>query len=242
MVLIGKEDYMSIFVIGDLHLSLNTDKPMDIFGDSWHNHHEKIKADWLSKVTEEDCVILPGDLSWAMSFKEAETDLGWIDELPGQKVAIKGNHDYWWTSKTKMDNQYKSIHFIHNSFESFGDIAICGTRGWLCPNEVQFDEQDEKIYKREAARLETSILKAKEAGYDQIIGVLHYPPTNEEKAPSLFTACFENYGIKTVVYGHIHGGDFDRAIQGLHGGVNYHLTSCDFLEFKLLTLVEDQRL
>lgn len=228
---------MGIFAIGDLHLSFNNDKPMDIFGDEWKDHHAKIKEDWLMRVKEDDLVIIPGDISWAMSFSEASKDLKWIDELPGRKVLFKGNHDYWWTSKKKMDGSYTSIEFMHNSFTSYDKIAICGTRGWLCPNEAQFDDNDKKIYEREAIRLENSINQAKRLGYEIIIVAMHFPPTNEKKEPSLFTDIFEKYEVKEVVYGHVHSKEYYKmTLQGTHRGINYSLASCDYLNFKLLEI------
>lgn len=225
---------MALFVIGDLHLSFGTDKPMDKFGENWLNHFDKIKDDWENRVKDTDTVILPGDTSWAMTFQNAKSDLEWIDALPGRKILIKGNHDYWWVSRAKMTGTYNSLSFVHNDYEVYEDYAICGTRGWLCPNEAVFTEHDDKIYKREAIRLESSILMAKKAGFEKILGVLHYPPTNDLKEPSLFTEIFERHGIREVVYGHIHAAvNYKYGIKGEHRGVNYHLTSCDFLDFKL---------
>ncbi len=228
---------MSILVIGDLHLSFNTNKPMDVFGEDWLEHYKKIESDWRSRVTEEDLVIIPGDTSWAMSFQEAHVDLEWLEALPGKKVLIKGNHDFWWTSKTKMDNQFKSISFIHNSIYPYDGMVVCGTRGWLCPNDVQFTEDDDKIYKREAARLENSLKMAVEQGYSKIIVALHFPPTNDKREPSRFTEVIERYPVTHVVYGHIHSKEyFSMTLKGLHNDVSYFLTSCDYLTFKLLKL------
>jgi len=230
---------MAIYAIGDLHLSLGEDKPMDIFGEAWEEHYLKIKEDWLERVNPEDTVILPGDISWAMTFENARVDLDWIEALPGRKIMIKGNHDYWWSSLKKMSGVYKTITFIHNSYATVGDIAICGTRGWLCPNGQKFSEEDEKIYKRESMRLEASLKMATEDGYKRIIGVLHYPPTNELKESSLFTDLMTAYGVEIVVYGHIHAKPFFKmALQGAFQEVLYHLTACDFLAFKLLKLLD----
>lgn len=228
---------MGLYVIGDLHLSLGGDKPMEVFGAHWDAHYEKVKSNWLECVSESDTVIIPGDISWAITFVGAKIDLEWIHQLPGKKIIFKGNHDYWWVSKTKMDPVFNSINFVHNSFGVYEDYAICGTRGWICPGE-EFTLEDEKIYKRELMRLENSIKQALESGFDKIIGVLHYPPTNEKKEPSGFTELFQKYDIKQVVYGHIHGkSNFRNALKGSYNGVNYHLTSCDFLDFKLLQLL-----
>lgn len=227
---------MAIFAIGDLHLSFGTDKPMEVFGAHWEAHYDKIKLDWCEQVTDDDVVIIPGDISWAITFEGAKIDLDWIESLPGKKILFKGNHDYWWVSKTKMDPCYKTITFVHNGYASYGNLAICGTRGWTCPGEA-FTAEDEKVYKRELLRLENSITQAKRDGYTEILGVLHFPPTNEKKEPSGFTALFSKYEVKKVIYGHIHGkSNFRGALNGLYNGTEYILTSCDYLSFKLFTL------
>lgn len=229
---------MALYVIGDLHLSFGSDKPMEVFGEHWESHYEKIREDWLSKVSPGDTVIIPGDVSWAITFEGAKQDLSWIDRLPGKKIIFKGNHDYWWVSKAKMDNTFPTIQFVHNTYALYGDIAICGTRGWICPGDG-FTAEDEKIYKREVMRLEYSIKQAVAAGYVKIIGVLHFPPTNEKKEPSGFTEIFERYGVKQVVYGHIHAkNNFRYALKGLFRGIDYQLTSCDYLDFKLVRIEE----
>ncbi len=226
---------MSIFVIGDLHLSFSTDKPMDIFGDNWEEHYEKIKADWISKVKEEDLVLLTGDISWGMSLKEADEDFKWIDNLPGKKIIVKGNHDYWWTTLKKMNDLYKSIKFINNNFYEYNGIAICGSRGWLCPKDSEFTEHDTKIYNREVNRMEMSIKAAKAAGMKEIIVIMHYPPTNDKHEESKFTDLFLKEEIKNVFYGHLHTElSFEAGIKGEFNGVHYYLTSCDYLDFKLL--------
>lgn len=228
---------MALYVIGDLHLSFGGDKPMEVFGAHWDAHYDKIKTDWMARVTEADTVILPGDISWAITFEGAKIDLSWIHELPGKKIIFKGNHDYWWVSKTKMDPIFDSITFVHNSFASYEEYAICGTRGWISPGD-EFTLEDEKVYKRELMRLENSIKQAKAQGFEKIIGVLHFPPTNEKREPSGFTELFQKYEIKQVVYGHVHAkSNFRNAIKGQFNDVTYHLTSCDYLDFKLLKLL-----
>lgn len=229
---------MALYIIGDLHLSFGGDKPMEVFGAHWDKHFDKIKEDWLDKVTNEDTVIIPGDISWAISFNGAFEDLNWIESLPGKKIIFKGNHDYWWVSKTKMDPVFKTINFVHNTYGVYKDYAICGTRGWICPGD-NFSEEDERVYKRELIRLELSIKEAIKNGFSKIVGVLHFPPTNEHKSPSGFTEIFERYGIGHVIYGHVHGkGNFRNALKGEYHGVNYYLTSCDYLDFKLLKLLD----
>lgn len=223
---------MSIYAIADLHLSFDEriDKPMDIFGSQWENHADRLKENWINTVTDEDTVIIPGDISWALVKDEAYKDIEWIHNLPGKKVITKGNHDLWWTGITKLNKLYEDVYFLQNTFYVAEGTAICGSRGWLCPGYDGFTEQDEKIYRRELLRLEASLEMAKKAGYEDIIGVLHYPPTNDKFQKSGFTELFEKYGVKTVIYGHLHGKDsYKHGLQANYNGVNYSLVSLDYL-------------
>ena len=223
---------MKIFAIGDLHLGFGVEKPMDIFGDNWKAHENQIKENWTNLIAEDDVVLIPGDVSWASKFEDARVDLEWIDMLPGRKIIVKGNHDYWWQSLSKMKGVYKTMDFIHNNFFSVGDIAICGTRGWSCPNETDFDKNDEKIYKREGLRLRHSLDLAVKAGFKRIYVMLHYPPTNDQLEPSLFTEIVEEYGVTKVIYGHLHSyGARDYKLKGEHNGIEYLLTSADYIRF-----------
>lgn len=219
-----------IFVIADLHLSLSTDKPMDIFGEGWENHHEKIKADWIKKVGEGDLVILPGDISWSMRLEDALTDFAWIDNLPGTKVITKGNHDYWWNHKGKLESRFSSIFFVSSNHFIYGDKAICGTRLWDLPSP-KFTEDDHKIFNRELIRLENS-LSSVPRGID-IIASVHYPPMYSPDQ-TLITDIFEKYSVSKVFYGHLH----DRysqaaAFKGVLNGIEYILTAADYAGFKL---------
>lgn len=226
-----------IYTIGDLHLGSQVEKPMSIFGVNWQEHPGKIYEDWIKTVEPEDAVLIPGDTSWGMTLEEALPDLRWIDNLPGRKYFIKGNHDYWWKSINRLNQLSETMHFIQNQFYAYRDIAICGTRGWACPGTLGFTMQDQKIYQREAIRLELSLQSAKRAGYDRIIGMIHYPPANENKEPSLFTQLFETYAVEQVVYGHIHGEDsFSMGSLGWINHIYYQLVSCDYLDFKLAAL------
>jgi Predicted phosphohydrolase len=232
---------MSIFAIGDLHLSLgpNVDKPMDIFGGGWLNHADRLKEEWNDMIGDTDTVIVPGDISWALKLEGAMPDLDYVDNLRGHKVIIKGNHDLWWAGITKLNTLKKSITFLQNTCYSVPDtgICICGTRGWISPGTEGFDAQDNKIYNRETMRLEKSIQAAAASGADDIIGVMHYPPTNDKKQSSAFTRIFEEYGAKTVVYGHLHGKEsFRYGIQGILNGVDYKLVSLDYLECRPIKL------
>ena len=231
---------MKIFAIGDLHLSGSVDKPMNIFGDHWKGHDMKIFQDWSARVTDDDVVLVVGDISWASKLKDAQLDLDQIAKLPGKKFFIRGNHDYWWTTATGLNKLYgDDMVFMNTNFQVLGPYALCGTRGWLSPNEIKFDEKDEVIYKREAKRLDLSLEGAKKAGYEDYIVILHYPPTNEKFEDSLYMEVINKYKPRYVIYGHLHGKDsFEAGLKGLHDGVSYHLVACDYLDFKL-ALIED---
>ncbi|MCT4620129.1 MAG: metallophosphoesterase [Marinisporobacter sp.] len=230
---------MAIYAIGDLHLSLGVDKPMDIFGQHWIDHHKKIKKIWLEMIKDDDLVLIPGDTSWAMNMNEAMVDLEWIHTLPGQKIFIRGNHDYWWSAVTKMNKLFEDMKFLQNNYYPYEKYAICGTRGWLCPNDHKFTEHDQKIYEREQHRLRLSIDAAIKAGYSDLLVMTHYPPTNDQLEPSEFTKIYEEYGVKKVIYGHLHGKDsFGGGLQGEKNDVFYYLTSCDALDFKPLKILE----
>lgn len=226
-----------LYAIGDLHLGSQVDKPMSKFGVHWEQHHHKIRASWLNLVNENDAVLIPGDISWGMNLEEATADLEWIRQLPGKKFMVKGNHDYWWKSISRINQYSEDMHFIQNNFSPYIGIAICGTRGWICPGPQDETPRDVKIYQREAHRLQLSLEAARTSGYDQIIGMIHFPPTNEKKESSLFTQLFEHYQVKQVVYGHVHGKDsFASGSLGMINGVDYHLVSCDYLNFTLKKL------
>ncbi|MBI9012356.1 MAG: metallophosphoesterase [Clostridiales bacterium] len=223
---------MAIYAIGDLHLSLSVDKPMDVFGDNWTDYMEKIKTAWLELVKPEDYVLLPGDVCWAISLEEAKIDLAWIDALPGKKIISRGNHDYWWETLKKMNPLYESITFIHNTYTTIDGWAICGSRGWLSPNDSSFTEQDEKIYNRECHRLRISLDKAKTDGYSNILVMLHYPPTNEKKDVSPIQEILEDYQVKHVVYGHLHTQiSWSHSLDGDYNNIKYYLVSSDYLNF-----------
>lgn len=234
---------MALYAIGDLHLSFSTDKPMDIFGQHWSNYEEKIKESWLENIKETDTVLIPGDISWAMRLDDALVDLEWIHNLPGRKILLRGNHDYWWSSLTKLQALYDDMDFLQNNYytyESDGEIyAICGTRGWLCPNPNKFDENDKKIYDRELLRLKLSLDAAKAAGHEKILVMTHYPPTNDTRDRSGFLEIYEEYGVERVIYGHLHSEyAFSIGLQGDHEGVIYQLTSCDYIDFKPLKILD----
>lgn len=230
---------MALYAIGDLHLSLSVDKPMDIFGEAWVKHEEKIKQSWLEHVRDEDTVLIPGDISWATTFEDAKIDLAWIDALPGKKLLLRGNHDYWWTSLKRMSEAFPEMVFIQNNYYEYETHLICGSRGWVCPNKQNFDPHDEKIYKRELIRLKLSLDSARKASKKPIIVMTHYPPTNEAYEPSGFTELYEAYGVSKVIYGHLHTDvSFKCGMQGEVNGVDYQLVSSDYIGFQLQKIVD----
>ncbi len=221
---------MNIFAIADLHLSMSGEKPMDIYGGQWIRHTERLQENWGLLINEEDTVIIAGDTSWALKQDESLADLCWLSNLPGKKVLIKGNHDLWWTSVTKLNSLFEDMYFLQNTYYSAGNYAVCGSRGWTTPADPDFSEHDQKIYRREVGRLKMSLESAKKAGKKRIIGALHYPPAGGGAVRNDFTSLFEEYGVDLVVYGHLHGADaHQRGIQGMHRGVEYRLVSCDHL-------------
>lgn len=222
---------MALYAISDLHLALNGEKPMDIFGQHWSKHDEKIKENWIKKITDEDTVLIAGDISWSMRSDESKVDLDWIDALPGKKIISKGNHDYWWGGISKLNRMYENTKFLQNNFYTYEDYAICGSRGWILEGSDRFTEKDKKIFDREIIRLKLSLDKAKEAGYENIVVMIHYPPMNEKRENSAFTNLFKEYGVKKVIYGHLHGPSLANVLNGEHEGIEYLMTSCDFLDF-----------
>ena len=222
---------MALYAISDLHLALSGDKPMDVFGQHWYKHDEKIKENWYSKITEADTVLIGGDISWSMKMEQGMKELEWIHKLPGKKIIIKGNHDYWWGSISKLNSLFSNMSFIQNNFFTYEDWAICGTRGWICPGSESFSLKDEKIYTRELIRLRLSLEGAVKQGYKRIICMIHYPPTNDKYESSGFTDIFEEFGVAKVIYGHLHGPSLSRVLNGEKNGVEYIMTSCDYINF-----------
>lgn len=222
---------MALYAISDLHLGFDLDKPMDIFGDKWVNHEEKIKSNWEKIVNDDDTVLIAGDISWALKEKDSNSHLIWIDELPGKKIISKGNHDYWWGSITKLNSMFKTTKFIQNNYYSYKDYAICGTRGWICPGSDKFTDKDDKIYKREIIRLRLSLESAKKDGFNKIIVMIHYPPTNEKFQESEFIKIFTEYNVSKVIYGHLHGNALGKVMNGIIDGIDYVMTSSDYLNF-----------
>lgn len=230
---------MRIFAISDLHLSFSVNKPMDIFGGAWEGYFERIKSDWQNKVNEDDIVLVAGDISWALSLEDAQVDLAEIGKLKGNKILIRGNHDYWWSSYSKVKAILPNKVFcIQNDALKFDDVIICGTRGWTISENPE--ENDQKYINRELIRLEMSLKQAKKLQQNQekIIVMLHYPPFNSKFQNSVFTDLIASYNITTVVYGHLHGENIRYKSVVNKGSTNYYLTSCDYLNNELLDLTE----
>ncbi len=227
---------MKVFAISDLHISTNTDKPMDVFGGNWVGYLEKIFEDWKNKVTSEDLVLIGGDISWAMKIEDAKLDLDLLANLPGKKILIKGNHDYWWSGIGKVrDILPQNVFALQNDSVKIGNVVICGSRCWSVPGSPDFKEQDRKLYLRETERLKLSLkdaFKLKEEG-DKLIALVHFPPFNVKRENSLFTDIFEEFGVDSVVYGHLHGKNVRSDKLVVKNGIKYYLTSCDQVENKL---------
>ena len=222
---------MALYAISDLHLALNVDKPMDIFGERWLNHDEKIKENWLRKIKDEDTVLIAGDISWSMNNEDSKYDLDWINELPGKKIISKGNHDYWWGSISKLNKMYENTKFLQNNYYVYNDYAICGSRGWICPGGDKFTSKDEKIYARELIRMRLSLESAKKDGYSKFIVMIHYPPFSESEDGNGFIELFKEYNVEKVIYGHLHGPNNITPKEGNIGDIEYIMTSCDFIDF-----------
>ena len=228
---------MALFAIGDTHLSLSTNKPMDVFGGGWTGYVEKLQRGFET-VAPEDTVVLCGDLSWGMSLEEAKEDFDFLNRLPGKKLLLKGNHDYWWNTAAKMnrffkENGFDSFELLHNNCSFYGDIALCGTRGWFY--EVDAGEQTAKVFNRELIRLEASL---KAAGDREKYCFLHYPPLYQGYRCQEIIDLLEAYGVTRCFYGHLHGGSHRLALSGKHGEVEYQLVSADYLGFRPLKISE----
>ena len=223
---------MSLFAIADLHLSLGTNKPMDVF-EGWKDYVSRLQKNWRSIVGPDDTVVIAGDISWAMKLEEAVADFRFIDSLPGRKFILKGNHDYWWSTRKKIEsflaqNAFSSIGIIYNSAAQVGKFAVCGTRGWLYDAE---SAEDKKIISREVGRLNASLDAAEKAGGKPVV-FLHYPPVYDGMECREIMDVLEERGISDCYFGHIHGSAAARrAPTGEYRGVRMHLISCDYLGF-----------
>ena len=227
---------MALYAIGDLHLSFGTDKPMDVFGSRWDRHAEKLQESFRA-FGEDDVCIICGDLSWSMSLADAAEDFRFIHRLGGQKIILKGNHDYWWSTASKLNTFFQeqeidSIRVLHNNCFFYGDLAICGTRGWFYEEE-KGGAHDKKIMAREIGRLETSL---KAAGDREKLCFLHYPPVYSGYECREILDLLRDYGVRDCCYGHLHGYSHKKAVQGQVGGVNFRMVSGDYLNFQPLKI------
>ena len=222
---------MSVYAIGDTHLSFSVDKPMDIFK-GWDDYAQRIENNWQHLITNDDTVIINGDISWAMGLEQAEKDLAFLNKQNGRKIISKGNHDYWWNTITKMETFCKekgfdSIHFLHNNAYKVGEIAIAGTRGWFFDAE---SENVDKVMARECARLKRSIEEAQKLG-GEVVVFLHYPPVSNSKVCEPIMNVLKEYKIARCYYGHLHGGAINGAINDVYDGIKFQLVSADYLGF-----------
>lgn len=228
---------MALYVMGDTHLSLSSQKAMDVFGGVWEGYMEKL-TQGLSVLQPEDTLVIAGDVSWGMSLEESEQDFAWLNAWPGRKILLKGNHDYWWNTAAKMERFFQEKGFttfsiLHNNCLFYGDTALCGTRGWFYEEEQQ--GQNAKVFNRELMRLETSL---KAAGDAEKLCFLHYPPFYDGYRCDPILELLERYRVRACYYGHLHGASHRLAIQGERSGVVYRLISADFLKFRPEKILE----
>ena len=230
---------MRIFAISDLHISTNTNKPMDVFGGNWVGYLDNIFADWDDKITDDDLVLIGGDTSWAINLEDAVKDFELIAKKRGKKVFIRGNHDYWWNGIGKVRKALPDNCFaLQNDCIKFGNVIICGSRGWSVPGSTDFDKEDEKIYLREIERLKLSFGQVKRIRepQDKLIVLIHFPPFNGRKEPSAFTEMFQENGVDAVVFGHIHGKSPYKTITEIDD-IKYYLTACDQVDNKFTEII-----
>lgn len=231
---------MAIFAISDLHLSLSGEKPMDVFGSRWENYIERMEAQWNCVVKPEDLVLIPGDISWAMYLEETKTDFTYLNRLPGQKLLLRGNHDYWWTTLNKMEKYveeqgFDTLHFLKNTAFLWEGTAICGTRGWNIPRPDSNGE-DKKIYERERQRLLLSLEAAAAQKPARMVCAMHYPPVETDGITPGFLDIMEQYGVEECVFGHLHAAAHRFAPQGIWRGIKLKLVACDYLDFTPLLI------
>lgn len=227
---------MRVFAIGDPHLSRAQPKPMDVFGPAWQGHPEIFFERWRDAVGDGDVVLVPGDVSWAMRLEEALADLHDLAELPGRKVMIRGNHDYWWPSISKLRASLpEGMYALQNDAMELGGVVVSGTRGWVCPGSHGFDGQDEKIYLRELERLRLSLAAAKKLGGRRHVVMLHFPPKNSKNEPCGFSELLEEARPDAVVFGHVHGEMVDQSIEG----VDVHFVAADAIGFRPRLIFEE---
>lgn len=231
---------MALYTIADLHLACAVNKPMDIFGGKWQNYMEKIQKHWMALVQPGDTVVIGGDLSWGINFEQSKADFAYLDRLPGKKIVLKGNHDLWWNTAKKMnafvqENGFQNIKFLHNNCFFYDNIAICGTRGWFFEEDFQ-QSHDEKIFRRELMRLETSLKLGQAGGVQEIYCFLHYPPIYANFRCGEIIDLMKRYGVTRCIYGHLHSDSLRWAVTGQHEDIDFVLASGDYLDFTPLLL------
>ena len=229
---------MALYAIGDLHLCLGAPKPMDIFGGAWVGYMDKLK-EGMSVIRPEDTTVLMGDLSWALDLYASAADFAWINNIPGRKIILKGNHDYWWSTASKFQrfceqNEFENFFLLNNNAYEYGEYAICGTRGWFFEEE-RSGQHDEKVFRRELIRLEASL---KAAGEKEKYVFLHYPPRYKGYECPEILALLEKYEVRRCFYGHLHGGSHRLAMEGLWDGVDFKLCAADYLGFRPFKVLE----
>ena len=231
---------MNVYSISALHPDINNTKPMDIFGPVWHNYLDKIVDSWNSLVQDDDVVILAGDYSWAMKLDEVVPDFDFLKNLKGTKILIRGNHDYWWSSVSRVREKLPSnTYALQNDAIKIGEYIFCGNRGWQIPEGKYDTEENQKLYNRELVRVELSMKSAKklQTNNEKIIYITHYPPFNNKIEPSLYTKMLEEYGVSYVVFGHLHGYVNPKMLYNEINGIKYFLTSCDAVKNRLVKIV-----
>lgn len=230
---------MKVFALADLHLSFAHPKPMSVFGEHWEAHEEAIATAWRADVDAEDLVLLPGDLSWAMRADEARADLAWIDALPGRKLFIQGNHDYWCGKTGKIRSELPpSLGYVRHEALVVGRAGVCGVRGWTRPDDEMFvEENDRKLWLRELGRMETALRALSELNWDVGIVMTHFPPRPIASASDM-SRLIESAGVTHCVYGHLHGASLAEAFEGESGGVLYRCVSADHVAFRPVLIAE----
>ncbi len=226
---------MAVFAISDLHLPLGIDKPMNVFGSRWDNYVDRLRENWQNIVSDNDIVIMPGDISWATYLEDAFKDFDYINGLNGTKIILKGNHDYWWTTMNKLNvfkekHGFETVNFIHNNCFIAGDLAVCGARGWNIAKDNS-PEEDKRLFLREKERMILSLESARQYKPKEIIAAMHYPPVEKNGLNRDFIEIFKEYGVKKCIYGHLHAAAQSFAVQGDVDGVELILVASDYLKF-----------
>ena len=229
---------MALYALGDLHLAYGVHKPMDVFGGRWEGYQEKLR-DGLSVLQEGDTLVIPGDFCWALDLEQARADFAFLHGFPGRKLLLKGNHDYWWNTAAKFsrfcqDNGFDDLHLLHNTCYFYGELALCGTRGWFFEEE-QEGSHDERVFRRELIRLEASL---KAAGNHEKYCFLHYPPRYRGYTCPEILALLQQYDVKLCCYGHLHGDSHKLALEGFSGSTEFRLVAADFVNFRPVKLAE----